>query len=219
LGITTDHLLSLGRSPDSPDFNMTALAIRGSRFHNGVSTIHGEVSSKICSKMWPQIDPEENPVGHVTNGVHPTFWMAPPAQALFDRYVSIAPAQDDLRRTAERLSAELRAGGVPNLGPLGQGQDNAPGLGPLARRSGEGDAAAGTFDQDIEGILDQSDVATVRADHRPQGQVRQGDEFLASRHQAVSRMSSPAREFCCPLVILTGTIRPISARASSTWTD
>lgn len=50
--------------------------------------------------------------------------LGQPAQALalFDRYVSIAPAQDDLRRTAERLSAELRAGGVPNLGPLGKGK-------------------------------------------------------------------------------------------------
>ena len=87
LGITTDHLLSLGRSPDSPDFNMTALAIRGSRFHNGVSTIHGEVSSKICSKMWPQIDPEENPVGHVTNGVHVPTFLAPDWYDLFDRYL------------------------------------------------------------------------------------------------------------------------------------
>lgn len=87
LGITTDHLLSLGRSPDSPDFNMTALAIRGSRFHNGVLTIHGEVSSKICSKMWPQIDPEENPVGHVTNGVHVPTFLAPDWYDLFDRYL------------------------------------------------------------------------------------------------------------------------------------
>lgn len=87
LGISTDHLLSLGRSPDSPDFNMTALAIRGSRFHNGVSTIHGEVSSKICSKMWPQIDPEENPVGHVTNGVHVPTFLAPDWYDLFDRYL------------------------------------------------------------------------------------------------------------------------------------
>ncbi|TXG76889.1 MAG: glycosyltransferase family 1 protein [Rhodocyclaceae bacterium] len=87
LGITTDRLLSLGRSPDSPDFNMTALAIRGSRFHNGVSTIHGEVSSKICSKMWPQIDSEENPVGHVTNGVHVPTFLAPDWYDLFDRYL------------------------------------------------------------------------------------------------------------------------------------
>ena len=56
---------------------MTALAIRGSRFQNGVSRIHGEVSSRICAPMWPQIPPEENPIDYVTNGVHvPTFLSA-----------------------------------------------------------------------------------------------------------------------------------------------
>ena len=39
---------------------MTALAIRGSRFQNGVSRIHGEVSSRICAPLWPQIDPADN---------------------------------------------------------------------------------------------------------------------------------------------------------------
>ena len=53
---------------------MTALAIRGSRFHNGVSRIHGGVSSRICAELWPQIAAEENPIDYVTNGVHvPTF--------------------------------------------------------------------------------------------------------------------------------------------------
>ena len=53
---------------------MTALAIHGTRFHNGVSRIHGEVSSNICGDMWPQIEHNENPMTYVTNGVHaPTF--------------------------------------------------------------------------------------------------------------------------------------------------
>ena len=56
------------------DFNMTALALTGSRHHNGVSRLHGEVSSAICEPHWPQIPPEENPMSYVTNGVHlPTF--------------------------------------------------------------------------------------------------------------------------------------------------
>ena len=46
VGIDTATLLALGRTPGSDDFNMTALAVRGSRFHNGVSRIHGGVSSR-----------------------------------------------------------------------------------------------------------------------------------------------------------------------------
>ena len=66
--------LALGRSPDTNDFNLTSLAIRASRAQNGVSRIHGGVAERSCAPLWPQIDPEENPLGYVTNGVHvPTF--------------------------------------------------------------------------------------------------------------------------------------------------
>ncbi|MCP4692573.1 MAG: glycosyltransferase family 1 protein [Desulfobacterales bacterium] len=75
LGIDMDHFLSLGVSPDKSEmFNMTALALRGSRFHNGVSKQHGKVASEMESYIWPGIPPEENPMGYVTNGIHvPTF--------------------------------------------------------------------------------------------------------------------------------------------------
>jgi len=75
LGINMDEFLSLGQSPlDDDGFNMTALAFRGSRYHNGVSRIHGEVASIVESYVWPQIENAENPVRYVTNGVHvPTF--------------------------------------------------------------------------------------------------------------------------------------------------
>lgn len=75
LGIDMDEFLSLGASPNSQGgFNQTALALRGSRFHNGVSAIHGGVASHMEGYIWPQVPHEENPLGHVTNGVHvPTF--------------------------------------------------------------------------------------------------------------------------------------------------
>lgn len=74
MGADVETLLQMGRSPDSADFNMTALAIRGSRHQNGVSRIHGEVSSQVGAYLWPQIEPEDNPMDYVTNGVHvPTF--------------------------------------------------------------------------------------------------------------------------------------------------
>jgi starch phosphorylase len=74
VGIERETLLALGRAPESNDFNMTALAVRGSRYHNGVSRIHGDVSSRMLRGLWAEIPPAENPVDHVTNGVHvPTF--------------------------------------------------------------------------------------------------------------------------------------------------
>ncbi len=75
LGVSTRELLALGGSTEpGSGFNMTTLALRGSRFHNGVSRIHGEVASVMERNAWPEIPPEENPITYVTNGVHvPTF--------------------------------------------------------------------------------------------------------------------------------------------------
>ena len=74
VGIDVATLMAVGRTSASPDFNMTALAVRGSRFQNGVSRIHGALSSDILREHWPQIEPDENPIDYVTNGVHvPTF--------------------------------------------------------------------------------------------------------------------------------------------------
>jgi len=75
LGIEMAEFLQLGASPGNEGgFNQTALALRGSRFHNGVSRIHGDVASRMEGYIWPQIPHEENPIRYVTNGVHvPTF--------------------------------------------------------------------------------------------------------------------------------------------------
>jgi starch phosphorylase len=75
LGLPVERVLDLGRAPGSPGlFNMTRLALNGARRINGVSRIHGIVSARLCADQWPEIRPEENPVGYVTNGVHvPTF--------------------------------------------------------------------------------------------------------------------------------------------------
>jgi glycogen phosphorylase len=74
-GLAAERLLELGRAPSAPGFfNMTRLALNGARRVNGVSRVHGLVSSQLCADQWPEVRPEENPVGFVTNGVHvPTF--------------------------------------------------------------------------------------------------------------------------------------------------
>jgi len=75
LGGDMQRLLELGRAPGVHGrFNMTRLALNGARRINGVSRIHGGVSSRLCADHWPDIPPLENPVGYITNGVHvPTF--------------------------------------------------------------------------------------------------------------------------------------------------
>ncbi len=86
-GVGAEALLALGKVGDGAEFNMTALAIRGSRHHNGVSRIHGEVSSRICAALWPEIESEENPVVYVTNGIHVPTFLADDWNELFDRHL------------------------------------------------------------------------------------------------------------------------------------
>ncbi|MFW2403999.1 MAG: alpha-glucan family phosphorylase [Gammaproteobacteria bacterium] len=74
LRVDDETVFDLGRSGRNGTFDMTRLAIAGARAVNGVSRIHAGVSSEICRDVWPDVPPEENPIGYVTNGVHvPTF--------------------------------------------------------------------------------------------------------------------------------------------------
>jgi starch phosphorylase len=82
-----EKVAGLARPPLGGDFNMTALAIRGSRYHNGVSRIHGGVSARLLKDFWPQITPEENPLGYVTNGVHVSTFLAPEWSSVLDRFL------------------------------------------------------------------------------------------------------------------------------------
>ncbi|MEX0618916.1 MAG: alpha-glucan family phosphorylase [Pseudohongiellaceae bacterium] len=85
LGITTEEFLKLGRSPLREDgFNMTALALRGSRQHNGVSRIHSRMASEMERYVWPQIPVSENPIRYVTNAVHVPTFLANEWANLFD---------------------------------------------------------------------------------------------------------------------------------------
>jgi glycogen phosphorylase len=83
------NLVALGRPPPGGDFNMTALALRGSRYHNGVSRIHGGVSQELLKDFWTQVSAEENPVGYVTNGVHVSTFLAPEWSEVLDRFLGV----------------------------------------------------------------------------------------------------------------------------------
>lgn len=58
--------------------NMTDLALRCSRFVNGVAVKHGEVSRRLFPGY---------PIRSITNGVHAASWAAPSFQALYDRHL------------------------------------------------------------------------------------------------------------------------------------
>jgi starch phosphorylase len=58
--------------------NLTQLALRGSRYINGVAMKHGEVSHS----MFPGY-----PIHSITNGVHAVTWTAPSFQKLFDTHL------------------------------------------------------------------------------------------------------------------------------------
>jgi len=83
-GLGAAELLALGRHASQPSFNMTALAVRGSRFRNAVSRIHAGVTAKMLREFWPQIPPEENPIDYVTNAVHMPTFLAPEWAGTFE---------------------------------------------------------------------------------------------------------------------------------------
>ena len=85
LGIDMQQFLQLGATPGNPgSFNQTALALRGSRFHNGVSRIHGSVASEMEHYIWPDVPHRENPISYVTNGVHLQTFLAREWSNLYD---------------------------------------------------------------------------------------------------------------------------------------
>jgi len=89
LSAAPDKLAAYARPPAGGDFNMTALALRGARYVNGVSRIHGGVSQRLLKDFWPQVTPEENPVGYVTNGVHVATFLAPEWGEVLDRFLGV----------------------------------------------------------------------------------------------------------------------------------
>ncbi|NUN93013.1 MAG: alpha-glucan family phosphorylase [Verrucomicrobiae bacterium] len=70
--------------PQDP-FSMTILALRTSRRCNGVSRLHGKVSRKMWTSVWPEAPVHEVPIESVTNGIHLQTWLAPEMRALYEQ--------------------------------------------------------------------------------------------------------------------------------------
>jgi starch phosphorylase len=89
LKLDRDEFLKLGIHPEKPEagFNMTALALRLSKYRNGVSKKHGEVSRRMWQSLWAEFPEGESAIDHITNGVHVPTWIEPKMQLLLDKYL------------------------------------------------------------------------------------------------------------------------------------
>ena len=90
LGIEWHDLIGMGRTnPEDGNekFSMSVFALNTCQEANGVSWLHGEVSKKMFSPVWPGYFPEELHVDYVTNGVHMPTWAAHEWKEVYEKYL------------------------------------------------------------------------------------------------------------------------------------
>ena len=80
-GVPSDEVTALGTHEGL--FNLTTLSIRLSSSTNGVSELHGRVSSRMWRHLWPMEN--ESPIFAITNGVHTETWIGPELRAYFTK--------------------------------------------------------------------------------------------------------------------------------------
>jgi len=89
LRIPIEEVVALGQAGGATkSFGMTTLGLRMAKHKNAVSRLHGEVSRDMWKGLWPQLQVDEVPITHVTNGVHTQSWLSAEMRRLYDRYFS-----------------------------------------------------------------------------------------------------------------------------------
>jgi len=78
LGVQRTRVLEVTHCCPEDSLNMTYLALKFSRYINGVAMHHGEISQE----MFPNY-----PIRAITNGVHAVTWTAPAFHELYDRHI------------------------------------------------------------------------------------------------------------------------------------
>ncbi len=100
LRLPLDEVVGLGRvdpaDAGSP-FLPTVLALRTARRTNAVSALHGVVSRRMWRCLHPTLPNESVPIGHITNGVHTTTWLAPEMDFLYKLHLGV----DWVKNTAD----------------------------------------------------------------------------------------------------------------------
>jgi starch phosphorylase len=90
VGVSMDELMALGHEPGTPDgevFNLAVMSLRLAGHSNGVARLHGEVSRRMFSGVWPGLPVEEVPIGSVTNGVHARTFVSREMSDLLERHI------------------------------------------------------------------------------------------------------------------------------------
>ncbi|MEA1958195.1 MAG: alpha-glucan family phosphorylase [Chloroflexota bacterium] len=89
MGIDKDEFINLGKDDGAGNgkFNMTALGLRLALTRNGVSVLHRGVARRMWCGVWPDLNEDEVPILHITNGVHLPTWIAPELVRLYDKYL------------------------------------------------------------------------------------------------------------------------------------
>jgi starch phosphorylase len=100
LGIDEETFFGLGHHPcdAGTGFNMTAFALRITQYHNGVSKKHGEVAREMWRCLWPDLQVQDIPIDHITNGVHIPTWLNPRMDSLYSKYFSSIDPQWQMNR-------------------------------------------------------------------------------------------------------------------------
>ncbi|HET6504005.1 MAG TPA: alpha-glucan family phosphorylase [Amycolatopsis sp.] len=81
-GLALGRILALGAEDNPGMFNMAHMGLRLAQRANGVSALHGRVTRRMFSRLWPGFDEAEVPITSVTNGVHGPTWVARELTAL-----------------------------------------------------------------------------------------------------------------------------------------
>ncbi|GAB6098229.1 glycosyltransferase family 1 protein [Halanaerocella petrolearia] len=90
VGLTKEEFMELGcvnGCQQEDGFCLTVLALRLAQFNNGVSKLHGQISSKMWEDVWDGVPTDENPITAITNGIHTLTWLAPEWEELLDQYL------------------------------------------------------------------------------------------------------------------------------------
>ncbi len=90
-GLTAGEVLALGAEDDPTRFNMAHMGLRLAQRANGVAKLHGQVSREMFAPLYPGFEPDEVPIGSVTNGVHLPTWAA---REMYDVAGDMADWQD-----------------------------------------------------------------------------------------------------------------------------
>lgn len=75
-GLGVDEVCAFGAEEDPSRFNMAHMGLRLAQRANGVAKLHGVVSRHMFAGLYPGFEPDEVPIGSVTNGVHLPTWAS-----------------------------------------------------------------------------------------------------------------------------------------------